>query len=216
MTAIKFCGLTRSQDAALAGQLGAGYVGAIFAGGPRAIAPASARDVLAAAGRTVRRVGVFGDDPPDAIAAAAALAGLDVVQLHADPTAEVVDAVRRRYDGVVWAVLRTSGSLAVPRATALFAAADAVLLDAQVPGALGGTGHALDWPRLRAPVDAARGAGTLVLAGGLTPGNVATAIAALAPDVVDVSSGVEQSPGVKDHSRMRAFAEAVARAQELA
>ena len=216
MTGIKFCGLTRPQDAALAGRLGAGYAGAIFAGGPRAIDPIRALKVLAAAGGTVRRVGVFGDQTPEAIGATAAAAGLDVVQLHADPTAEVVDAVRRRYDGVVWAVLRTSGSLAASRAAALFAAADAVLLDAQVAGALGGTGHALDWPRLRTAIDAARGGGTLVLAGGLTPENVATAIAALAPDVVDVSSGVEASPGVKDHSRMRAFAEAVARAQELA
>ena len=143
-------------------------------------------------------------------------AGLDVVQLHADPTAEAVAELRRRYDGLVWAVLRTSGTLASDRAAELFAVADAVLLDAQVAGALGGTGHTLDWPALRAAVDRARGGGTLVLAGGLTPVNVAAAIAALAPDVVDVSSGVERSPGVKDHSRMRAFAQATARAQELA
>ena len=133
----------------------------------------------------------------------------------ADPTAETVAEIRRRYDGVVWAVLRTSGTLASDRAAALLGAADAVLLDAHAPGALGGTGHALDWPALSAAVRAVRGSGTLVLAGGLTPVNVAAAIAALAPDVVDVSSGVEQSPGVKDHSRMRAFAEAVARAQEF-
>jgi phosphoribosylanthranilate isomerase len=138
-----------------------------------------------------------------------------VVQLHADPTAEAVDAVRRRYGGLVWAVLRTTGAELPERAASLFGAADAVLLDAQVAGALGGTGHTLPWVALRGAVDRARGAGTLVLAGGLTPSNVAAAIAALAPDVVDVSSGVEQEPGVKDHSRMRAFAEAVARAQEL-
>ena len=215
MTAVKFCGLTRPDDAALAGALGAGYAGVIFAGGPRLVSPAEARRVLDAAGGTVRRVGVFGAQAPHEIAATAQEAALDVVQLHADPTAEFVEEVRARYDGVVWAVLRTSGTLASDRAAELFAVADAVLLDAHVAGALGGTGHALAWDALRTAVNRARGTRRLVLAGGLTPTNVGTAIAALAPDVVDVSSGVEQGPGVKDHSRMRAFAEAVARAQEF-
>lgn len=215
MTAIKFCGLTRPADAALAGELGAGYAGVIFAGGPRTLAPDVARDVLDAAGSGVRRVGVFGAQPGGEVARMARTVGLDVVQLHADPTAEAVCELRARYDGVVWAVLRTSGILASDRATELFAAADAVLLDAHVPGALGGTGRPLAWTALREAVELARGTGTLVLAGGLTPLNVGAAIAALAPGVVDVSSGVEQSPGVKDHSRMRAFAAAVARAQEL-
>jgi phosphoribosylanthranilate isomerase len=215
VTAIKFCGLTRPEDAALAGALGAGYAGAIFAGGPRMIDPLAARDVLDAAGGRVRRVGVFGTQPLEAIVETARVARLDVVQLHADPTPEFVRALRGCYDGVVWAVLRTSGTLASDRAAELFAAADAVLLDAHVAGALGGTGHALAWEALRTEVGRARGTGSLVLAGGLTPRNVGTAIAALAPDVVDVSSGVERGPGVKDHSRMRAFAEAVARAQEL-
>jgi phosphoribosylanthranilate isomerase len=215
VTRVKYCGLTRAADAAVAGEIGASYVGAIFAGGPRAVQPAAARDVLAAAGAGVRRVGVFADQPPEVVAAVAREAQLDVVQLHADPTADTVDAVRRRYGGLVWAVLRPTGDDLPDRAPALFAVADAVLLDAQVPGALGGTGQTLPWAALRDAVDRARGAGTLVLAGGLTPTNVGAAIAALAPDVVDVSSGVEHEPGVKDHSRMRAFAEAVARAQEL-
>lgn len=216
MTSIKFCGLTRPEDAELAASLGAGYAGVVFAGGPRMLTAAAARDVFDAAGRGVLRVGVFGAQSTEDVGALAADAGLDVVQLHGDPTAEVVHAVRARYAGVVWAVLRTSETLASERAAELFAAADAVLLDAHVPGALGGTGRVLAWEALRASVDGVRRGGTLVLAGGLTPSNVGTAIAALAPDVVDVSSGVEERPGVKDHSRMRAFAEAVARAQELA
>ena len=216
MTVVKFCGLTRAEDAALAAEVGAGYVGAIFAGGPRMIGPAAARDVLAAAGAGVGRVGVFAEQPADEIADIARTVGLDVIQLHGDPTVEVVHALRASYAGVVWAVLRTSETLASDRAAELFAVADAVLLDAHVPGALGGTGQALAWETLRTSVDGVRSGGTLVLAGGLTPLNVGAAIAALAPDVVDVSSGVEQRPGVKDHSRMRAFAEAVARAQELA
>ncbi|MFL5575360.1 MAG: N-(5'-phosphoribosyl)anthranilate isomerase [Gemmatimonadaceae bacterium] len=212
---VKFCGLTRPEDAALAAALGASYVGVIFAGGPRVLTAARAREVLdaaatpAAGAAAPRRVGVFGAVPPADVAAIAADAALDVAQLHGDPDAAAVDAVRRVFGGELWAVARSAGD-AVPSGMAeLFAAADAVVLDARVAGGLGGTGVALPWEALAAAVDAARGAGgRLVLAGGLTPDNVARAAAALAPDVVDVSSGVEASPGVKDHARMRAFAAA--------
>jgi phosphoribosylanthranilate isomerase len=211
----KFCGLTRPEDARLAGELGAAYAGAIFAGGPRAVTPVHAAEVLAAAGPAVRRVGVFAADAPERVAEVAEAAGLDVVQLHADPTVEDVARVRGRYAGAVWAVLRTSGTSVPEGAAGLFATADAVLLDARVPGALGGTGHALDWVGLAAAVARVRGSGRLVLAGGLTPENVGRAVAALKPDVVDVSSGVEVAPGIKDHRRMRAFADAAARAEEV-
>jgi len=90
----------------------------------------------------------------------------------------------------------------------VFRAADAVVLDARVPGRLGGTGVALEWARLRDAVDRLREGRVLVLAGGLTPDNVAAAADVLAPDVVDVSSGVERAPGIKDHARMCAFAAA--------
>jgi phosphoribosylanthranilate isomerase len=87
-----------------------------------------------------------------------------------------------------------------------------VLLDAYVDGALGGTGVALPWSELSRSVDRLRGHTTIILAGGLKPTNVALAIVALAPDVVDVSSGVEDAPGIKNHDRMRAFRDAVAHA----
>ena len=89
---------------------------------------------------------------------------------------------------------------------------DATLIDAFVPGALGGTGVTLPWTQLAARLRSVRGNSRLVLAGGLRPENVAIAIAALSPDVVDVSSGVESSPGIKDHDRMRAFRDAVTHA----
>ena len=89
------------------------------------------------------------------------------------------------------------------------AAADAIVLDAQVPGGLGGTGVTLPWTQLARSLTAIRGTCRIVLAGGLTPENVATAITAIEPDIVDVSSGVESAPGIKDHSRMRAFRDAV-------
>lgn len=210
---VKFCGLTRAEDAAEGGRLGARHLGAIFAGGPRLVAPARAA-ALFSAGRAAaalswqgvpRCVGVFGAQTPAQIADVADVASLDVLQLHSDPTPADVARIRDATGREVWAVLRVSGSDLPPDAAELFAAADAVVLDARVPGALGGTGVALDWARLAESVERARGDGVLVLAGGLTPSNVAAAASLLAPSVVDVSSGVEASPGIKDHHLMREF-----------
>jgi phosphoribosylanthranilate isomerase len=206
---IKFCGLTRPDDGRFASELGAQYAGAIFAGGPRHVEPAHAAAVFAAAGDAVRRVGVFSGADPDAISAAADVAGLDIVQLHGDPSPEDVRRVRTASGREIWAVLRVSGSTLPAEAESLFAVADAVLLDARVEGRLGGTGIALPWAALAASLERARGNARIVLAGGLTPLNVRDAIEALRPDVVDVSSGVESAPGCKDHVLMRAFAGAV-------
>lgn len=200
---VKFCGLTRPEDAAMAASLGAMYAGVIFAGGPRQLTPERARAVLGAAVGPAR-VGVFGAQPPEAIAAIARDVALDVVQLHGDPDADDVERMRDHFRGEIWAVVRCEGADVPPQTRALFEAADAVVLDAKVPGQLGGTGVAVAWHQLRDILAPWRNAG-LVLAGGLTPANVAEAVRALAPQVVDVSSGVEVAPGVKDHERMRAF-----------
>jgi phosphoribosylanthranilate isomerase len=103
--------------------------------------------------------------------------------------------------------MRVTDSLP-PEADSLFGAADAVLLDARVDGSLGGSGIAVSWAAIALQVDAVRRGRRLVLAGGLRPENVAAAVETLAPDVLDVSSGVESAPGIKDHARMRAFAAA--------
>lgn len=187
----------------MAASLGAMYAGVIFAGGPRLLAPDRARTVLAAA-RGSSKVGVFGAQPAAAIVEIARDVGLDVVQLHGDPSPDDVEAVRARFDGEVWAVVRCAGADVPEPTRVLFEAAHAVVLDAKVPGQLGGTGVTVAWHQLR-DILAPWRVGALVLAGGLTPGNVAEAVRALAPDVVDVSSGVEVAPGVKDHERMRAF-----------
>ncbi len=207
---IKFCGMTRPEDVEAAGALGAGYVGVIFAGGPRAVTIERAQELIAHVPRGVRRVGVFGT--PSELGAQASVArsiGLDVVQLHGDPDAAAIDAVRRRFLGTVWAVVRVAGSTLPERARSLFEAADAVVLDAYSPRTLGGTGLALPWEELAEGVRSIRGPGKLVIAGGLRPENVADAVRALDPDVVDVSSGVESAPGIKDHSKLRAFRNAV-------
>jgi phosphoribosylanthranilate isomerase len=206
---VKFCGLTRAVDARCASDLGAAYAGVIFAGGPRQVTPAAALAALDAAEGEVRRVGVFAGAAPEAIAETAHEARLDVVQLHADPDERSIEAVRRLFGGEIWAVLRCRGRELPAGSAAVFAAADGVVLDALVDGRLGGTGVVLDWAELRAPLDRLRGSAAVVLAGGLRAENVARAVVELAPDVVDVSSGVELSPGIKDHGRMQAFVRAV-------
>jgi phosphoribosylanthranilate isomerase len=206
---IKFCGLTRPADAAFAASVGASFVGAVFAGGPRRISAAHAAEVLAAAGSGPRRVGVFASIRDAELEATVRRAGLNVIQLHDDPSVADVASVRERTGCAVWAVVRVAGAPLAEHARELFAVADAVLLDARRETALGGTGAAWSWKTLAGDVRAARGAGRFVLAGGLTPENVRHAIDILDPDIVDVSSGVESAPGVKDHARMRAFAEAV-------
>jgi phosphoribosylanthranilate isomerase len=209
---IKFCGLTRPADARFAGELGAAYLGVIFAGGPRMLSAERAAEVLDGCTTGAQRVGVFGSATASEIGRIAREARLDVVQLHADPRAADVAAVRSVSAARVWAVVRVTDALPAD-IDDLFGTADAVLIDALVPGSLGGSGVAVDWEALR-PELGARRSGRVVLAGGLTPDNVARAVAALRPDVVDVSSGVESAPGIKDHARMRAFAAAVAGAAQ--
>ena len=204
---IKFCGLTRAADADYAASLGAAYVGVIFAESPRHVEPGAATAVLAGVRQRARTVGVFGREAAETIAALASDLGLDVVQLHGDPTPDTVERVRSGFGGAVWAAARIEGTT-LPHSTAgLLAVADAVVLDAKVAGQLGGTGHSFDWDAIARTLDHRRA--RLVLAGGLSPENVARAVRIIAPDVVDVSSGVESAPGIKDHARMRAFRDAV-------
>ena len=197
--------MTRPLDAALAAEIGASFVGVVFADGPRRVDADAGREILDAAGSDVKRVGVFGTNDPEAIAKTAALARLDIVQLHADPTVSDVKAVRRSFRGEVWAAVRVAGAHIRAEAQPLFDDADAVVLDTRSEKNLGGTGQALPWGDLALDLARDRGSAAVVLAGGLKPGNVATAIRTLGPDVVDVSSGIESSPGIKDPWLMREF-----------
>jgi phosphoribosylanthranilate isomerase len=209
MTAIKFCGLTRAADVRVAVELDADFVGAVFAGGPRVLTAEQARSLFDDVSGP-RRVGVFGDQSADEIAHIAERASLDVVQLHADPTPDTVAAVKAATGLETWAAMRIANAVTVADLDALISSADAVLFDSRADGALGGTGRAFDWGLLTNLLDPHRRAqARVILAGGLTPELVVRAVEVVRPDVVDVSSGVETAPGVKDHDLMRAFATAV-------
>jgi phosphoribosylanthranilate isomerase len=206
--AVKVCGLTTPADAAAVAALGVWGVGVVFAAGsPRRVDAATAAAVLAAVPEGVARVGVFVGASADEMAATAAEAGLTHLQVHGDAD----PAAARRASGLpVIQGFAVDGLEAVGRARA--SAADIVLLDAAVAGLHGGTGATFDWSLLEGD---ALGR-PYILAGGLRPSNVAAALGRLSPAIVDVSSGVEASPGRKDPDRVRAFVEAVAGAARAA
>jgi phosphoribosylanthranilate isomerase len=206
---VKFCGMTRPQDAAIGAEIGASYIGVVFAEGPRRVTPGQAKKIFEAAGKKVKHVGVFGTNDPDEIARTSEETHLDVVQLHNDPTTSDLKAIRGRFSGEIWAAIRIAGTHIPEEAEALFDSADAIVLDARSDKQLGGTGQALPWNELAVDLARDRGSSAVVLAGGLKPSNVGSAVRTLAPDVVDVSSGIESAPGIKDPWLMREFYAAV-------
>ncbi|MBA3404843.1 MAG: phosphoribosylanthranilate isomerase [Gemmatimonadaceae bacterium] len=212
MTSIKFCGLTRPEDAHWAAALGAAYAGVIFARtSKRRVTPESAREVFDAIADSVERVGVFDDAPVAEIAGIAAATALDIVQLHGSAGVAGVRQLRAVFRGQIWAVAGLdplNGSLG-DEAGDLAEVADAVLLDTAAGGITGGSGIAFDWMALAEDVHSLATRTKVIIAGGLSPENVGDAIRLLSPVTVDVSSGVEYSPGIKDHALMRSFAEAV-------
>ncbi len=174
------------------------------------LTPAAARAVFdaAASAGAARRVGVFGSQGVEEILAVVGETGLDVVQLHGASHSRTVSELRRNFGGEVWRVLRVSGASREPDLRAAAEGVDAVVVDAFAEDGLGGTGVPIDWVSLASTLERSGRPPRLVLAGGLRPDNVKRAIELVAPDVVDVSSGVESAPGVKDGTLMRAFAEA--------
>ena len=203
---VKICGLTRSVDAELADAAGASYLGVIFAGGLRERTPAEARAILS--GRRARKVGVFAGRPDAGIAAIAQEVGLDVIQLHDAATPERIASLRAATGLEIWAVVRTATGVLSHDDELLADAADALLVDAHSPERLGGTGKVVPWLELGESLDAMAAGHRIVLAGGLTPDNVAEAIDYVSPAIVDVSSGVESATGLKDSRRVLAFIQA--------
>lgn len=209
MTLAKICGLCRPADAAVAAAAGAAYAGVILAPGRSRTRTVSEADAIFAAATGVLRAGVFADAVPADVVAAARALRLDVVQLHGNEPPAVLEALRRAGVARLWKAVAVRAAADARAAFVRYGAvADAILLD----GGSGGRGETFDWDAVSAALPVRPAGLQLVVAGGLTPDNVQRAIAALAPDVVDVSSGVEAAPGEKSEASVRAFVAAVARA----
>jgi len=204
---IKVCGLTRAADAATAAALGFDYVGVIFAGGPRSRTLSEAIHILRDSG-TAARVGVFGVPHATELSNYVRMVPLSVAQLHGDSSPKAVLAARAVGVHEVWAVVPVMDGALRHDTEELFQCADAVVLDTRDAGGLGGTGRPFDWDAIGDMLRPMRRQAKLVIAGGLTPDNVARAIEMLKPDIVDVSSGVESSTGVKDPKLLSRFIEA--------
>lgn len=205
---IKICGLTRHADARAAVEAGADFLGVVVvASSPRAVDAARAREIRG--GLDVPLVLVSADRDAERLASDARHAGADVLQLHGAETPDELRRLREAGDWTLWKAVRVRSGADLADALARYAgSADGLLLDAWHPEKLGGTGRTFDWDEVRALRARIPASTTLVAAGGLAPDNVGEAIRALRPDVVDVSSGVESSPGVKDPERIRAFVRA--------
>lgn len=209
MFRIKVCGVTRAEDARVAADAGADAIGLNFyAKSPRFVTADSARAIRDAVADCVRVVGVFVNETPERIAELIDAVGLDAVQLHGD---EPFDAVAALPAGVpVVRAFRVGAEGLGPAGDYASAVAGAgrplaaALVDAAAAGAYGGTGKTVDWALVRRQSDCLAGT-PIVLAGGLQPGNVAAAIREVRPAGVDVASGVESQPGIKDAELVRDF-----------
>ena len=196
---IKICGITREEDAWAAIEAGADALGFVFVPGtPRFIEPGRAAAITRSLPPFVSRVGLFVNADPEHIRATVAEARLDTVQLHGDETPEVGLSLL----GLVRVIqaFRVQGPETLQRLPDYRKSADAWLLDAYVPGTAGGTGARFDW---NLAVQARELGHPLILAGGLKPENTAEAVRQVRPFAVDVSSGVESSPGQKDAEKIR-------------
>jgi phosphoribosylanthranilate isomerase len=203
---VKICGLTRAEDAAIAVTAGAAFLGVVFAGGPRRVNARGAAEVSAAAGG-VPVFGVYGDQSVEEILRLTRTAGLAGAQLHGPYRRQ--DAARLRSEGLqVWRVVRIARPDHLDALSDSVLDADAVLVEPLVAHAAGGTGVSLDLAVAREARGRLAGA-AMVLAGGLTPETVGAAVALVRPEVVDVSSGVERLPGIKDPDKIARFVEAV-------
>jgi phosphoribosylanthranilate isomerase len=211
-TRVKICGITRVADGLAAARAGADAIGLVFwAGTPRRVSHAQARDIADALPPLVSRVGLFVDPSPEEVHGAMEAVHLDALQFHGRE-----DAAFCRAFGLPWLkAIHVAEDVDLLECVAQFDGAAALLFDAFRPGDLpGGTGHAFDWSRLAAlPVD--RNV-PIIVSGGLDPDNVTRAIRTLRPYAVDVSSGVEERDaagrprrGLKDAARIEAFMQGV-------
>ena len=204
---IKICGVTNTNDAHACVELGADMIGFNFyRASPRYVEPMVVRRIVEALPARTRAVGIFVDADPAEIRKLAKIAGVRCVQLHGHTTPESCSEMAREFR-VIQAF--STGARFEPERIAAFPFCDA-LIDAYHPELRGGTGRKCDWSAARAAMRYTR---FLILSGGLDAQNVNQAIAEVTPHAVDVCSGVESAPGVKDHDAMKNFIAAVRTAQ---
>lgn len=199
---IKICGITRLEDAVAAYRFGADAIGFIFADSPRRVTPDRAREISRSMPREPSRVGVFVDSTLDEVERTTEYCGLDLVQLHGHEDEEYCASLGEH----VIKAIRLNGNANLLQEGAY--SGMTLLLDGYSSGGNGHEGEPYErLVRLLAP------GRTLIIAGGLDPGNVAEAVSTLRPWGVDVASGVESSPGVKDHALMYSFIERARKAE---
>lgn len=206
MTRIKVCGITNPEDALCAVRLGASALGFIFyEKSPRFVSPEAAGEIIRQIPPFVTKVGVFVNAEADYLREARDVAGFDVYQLHGDETPEFCAAFGENYIKAI----RVKDSSSFD--TVELYDTDAFLFDAYSPDAYGGTGENFAWDVLSRRK---LGDKFVILSGGLNSDNVRDAIRAVGPYAVDVSSGVESSPGIKDHLKLKRFMEAASYGQD--
>jgi phosphoribosylanthranilate isomerase len=206
MVRVKICGITKPEDAKLCADLGAHAIGLNFyEASPRCITPFAATELIRRLPPFVATVGIFVNWAQAPIVALCKALRLSAAQLHGDETTQIVDAVARRLP--VIKALRQGQGTSGPDFSR-YRSASAFLLDSSLSGQYGGSGTTGNWHLARTAAQSQR----IILAGGLTPENVAEAIRIVRPYAVDVASGVELRPGKKDPVKLRAFFDEVSRA----
>ena len=204
---IKICGITNAEDALAAAQFGADALGFIFAPSPRRIAPEKARQIIKVLPPLVQTVGVFVDEDLGEVSSVAEMCGLDILQFHGSESADYCDS----FDHRVIKAVRLRNRQDIKSLAKYDGVVQALLLDTYVPDKVGGTGMTFNWEWA---LEAGK-YGRIILAGGLSPENVATAISIVKPYGVDASSSLEQSPGVKDHEKIMQFIAEVRQAANI-
>jgi phosphoribosylanthranilate isomerase len=194
---IKICGISRQADAVVAASLGADAVGFVLAESPRKTEPYKIRKISLTLPPLVRTVGVFVDEDPEFVRQVAAFCGFDWVQLHGNESPEYCSALGFK----PLKAIRVQDRKSIETMAAYRDCVGGFVLDTYVQGQHGGTGKTFDWTLARE----AKQYGPVILSGGLTPEDVKEAIHRVSPYGVDVSSGVESAPGIKDHEKMRRF-----------
>lgn len=200
-TRVKICGITRVEDALACASAGADAIGLVFySHSPRAIKPERAMEIIDQLPAFVSTVGLFVDAHIDEVTEVLATVKLDYLQFHGNEDVEYCEQFGRPYIKAI----RMAEDIDVVQLAEEYSSARALLLDAYVVDVPGGTGQTFDWQRV--PANCRK---SIILAGGLSPGNVATAIRTVRPYAVDVSGGVESSKGIKDAAKVEEFIQEV-------